>query len=164
MDDRGRREGSIVEILERNTTEVVGRFYMESGIGFVEPDNSRHSKSILVPGDWRGEAEHGQIVEVELIEQPSKRTPPIGRVTMVLGRERDPGLEIDIAMRSHGIPFKWPADVEAQCKKFGKSVPAAAKKDRVDFRDTPLVTIDGADSKDFDWNPYTALDRTKKNL
>lgn len=150
LDDRGRREGSIVEVLERNTKEVVGRFYMEAGIGFVEPDNSRHSKSILVPGDWRGEAEHGQIVEVELVEQPSKRTPPIGRVTSILGRERDPGLEIDIAMRSHNIPFKWPADVEAQCKKFGKSVPAKAKTDRVDFRDIPLVTIDGADSKDFD--------------
>ena len=71
IDRRGRREGAIVEILQRNTHSVVGRYFKESGIGFVIPDNKRITHDIAVPAEYQGQAQEGQIVVVELLEQPS---------------------------------------------------------------------------------------------
>ena len=150
IDRRGRREGAVVEVLEHNTHQVVGRFYQESGVGFVVPDNKRLSQDIVVPPDMQGAAEHGQIVTVELVEQPSKRAKPIGRVQEVLGDHMAPGMEIDVAIRSHELPAKWPEHVRAEIQGLTEEVPEAAKAGRVDLRDTPLVTIDGVDARDFD--------------
>jgi ribonuclease R len=87
---------------------------------------------------------------VQLVEQPSRRRPPVGRITEVIGDHMAPGMEIDVAIRSHELPLHWPDAVQEEIKKYTDKVPAAAKRDRVDLRDTPLVTIDGADSRDFD--------------
>jgi ribonuclease R len=150
LDRRGRREGAVVEVLKRNTQTVVGRFYSERGVHFVTPDNKRIPNDIAVPDGETNGAEHGQIVSVAIIEQPGKRTPPVGRVVEVLGDHMAPGMEIDIAIRSHAVPQAWPKAVEKEIKVFGKSVPARAKRDREDLRDVPLVTIDGEDARDFD--------------
>ena len=150
LDRRGRREGDVVEILKRNTQHVVGRFYNEKGVQFVIPDNKRLPMDIAVPsGDSNG-AQHGQIVSVEIIEQPSKRSPPVGRVVEVLGDHMAPGMEIDIAIRSHDVPQAWPPAVEAEIAGLDEQVPAQAKRGREDLRELPLVTIDGADARDFD--------------
>ncbi|MGD8311352.1 MAG: ribonuclease R [Gammaproteobacteria bacterium] len=149
-DRRGRREGSVVEILKRNTHAVVGRFYRESGVNFVTPDNKRIPNDIAVPDGEAGNARHGQIVSVQIIEQPGKRTPAVGRVTEVLGDHMAPGMEIDIAIRSHELPQAWPAAVEKETRVFGKTVPGGAKRGRTDLRELPLVTIDGEDARDFD--------------
>jgi ribonuclease R len=150
VDHRGRKEGALVEILERNTQRVVGRFFLESGIGFVAPDNKRLSQNIVVPPEWRGEANHGQIVIVELIEQPTKRSHPMGRVREVLGDHMAPGMEVRIAIASHGIPTEWPAPVTEEASQFNPEVPESAKAGRWDLRDLPLVTIDGVTARDFD--------------
>jgi len=150
LDRRGRREGDVVEILKRNTHHVVGRFYNEKGVTFVSPDNKRLPMEIAVPSDEVNGARHGQIVSVEIIEQPSKRSPPVGRVVEVLGDHMAPGMEIDIAIRSHAIPQAWPSAVEAEIAGLGEEVPAQAKRGREDLREVPLVTIDGADARDFD--------------
>jgi len=149
-DRRGRREGSVVEILKRNTHAVVGRFHSESGVNFVTPDNKRIAQDIVVPDDACGGADHGQIVSVAIIEQPGRRKPPVGRVTEVLGDHMAPGMEIDIAIRSHELPQTWPAAVEQEMRTFGEDVPAGAKRGRTDLRELPLVTIDGEDARDFD--------------
>ncbi len=150
MDRRGRREGDVVEVLKRNTRHVVGRFYSERGVHFVTPDNKRIPNDIAVPEGDTGGARHGQIVSVEIIEQPGKRTPPVGRVVEVLGDHMAPGMEIDIAIRSHDVPQAWPAEVEREIEGLDEQVPAAAKRGREDLRELPLVTIDGADARDFD--------------
>jgi len=150
LDRRGRREGSVVEVLKRNTHKVVGRFYNESGVTFVSPDSKRLPQEIAVPAGESGGAAHGQIVTVEIIEQPTKRAPPVGRVIEVLGDHMAPGMEIDIAIRSHDVPLAWPADVEAEIAGLGEEVPAGAKRGREDLRALPLVTIDGSDARDFD--------------
>ncbi|MGB5426728.1 MAG: winged-helix domain-containing protein, partial [Gammaproteobacteria bacterium] len=95
LDRRGRREGNVVEILKRNTQHVVGRFYNEKGVQFVIPDNKRLPMDIAVPAGESHGAQHGQIVSVEIIEQPSKRSPPVARVVEVLGDHMAPGMEID---------------------------------------------------------------------
>ncbi len=150
IDRRGRREGALVEVLERNTRQAVGRFLQESGIGFVVPDNKRINQDILVPVGSEGGAKSGQIVIVEIIEQPSKYSRPIGRVKEVLGDHMAPGMEVQIAIASHAIPTEWPAALLVEIRHFGAEVPEFARQDRVDLRGLPLVTIDGITARDFD--------------
>ena len=150
VDRRGRREASVVQVLERNTEQLVGRYFREAGIGVVVPDNARVGHDILVAAEHSGDARDGQIVVVELLEQPSKRVRPMGKVVEILGDHMAPGMEIDIAIRSHGIPFEWPEAVSREIEGLGTKVPKSAKEGRVDLRHVPLVTIDGPDAKDFD--------------
>ena len=160
VDFRGRREGAVVEVLERNTHQVVGRFFQEGGVSFVTPDNKRISHDISVPAEHGGEARHGQIVTVEIVEQPSRRRPPIGRVVEILGDHMAAGMEIDVAIRAHELPLTWPAAVEHEIASLKETVSPAAKQGREDLRHLPLVTIDGADARDFDDAVY--CERTPK--
>jgi ribonuclease R len=150
IDQRGRREGAIIEVLERNTQRVVGRIYFEAGISFVVPDHKRLTQDIRIPPESVGEAQHGQFVTVEIVEQPNKRSGPVGRVVEVIGDHMAPGMEIDVAMRAHELPHAWPAAVEDEIQGLADKVAPAAKRNRVDLRELPLVTIDGVDSRDFD--------------
>lgn len=150
VDFRGRPEGKIAKILERGTQEIVGRLYDESGICFVVPDNPRIGHRVLVPRDRIGGAKPGQVVLVKLIEQPTKTAQPLGHVTRVLGEHAAPGMETEIAIHSHGLPFEFPREAIEEAEKFGAQVSAAAKRDREDIRELPLVTIDGEDARDFD--------------
>ena len=149
-DRRGRLEGSVVEILERRTQTVVGRFYQESGVGFVTPDNKRLNHDIIIPSDRLNGASQGQIVVAEITDQPTRRTQPIGRILDVLGEQMAAGMETDIAIRAHGLPVDWPEQVTEEIQHYSDSVPDSAKAGRVDLRALPLVTIDGADARDFD--------------
>jgi ribonuclease R len=149
-DRRGRFEGSVVEVLERSTRNVIGRFYQEGGVGFVVPDNKRLTHDIIIPRDRIDRAEQGQIVVAEITDQPTKRTQPIGRILEVVGDHMAPGMETDIAVRTHDLPVEWPAAVEAEIASLSAEVPEAAKEGRTDLRRVPLVTIDGADARDFD--------------
>jgi ribonuclease R len=149
-DRRGRLEGDVVEVLQRNTHRVVGRFHRESGVSFVVPDNKRITHDIAVPEQKTGSAAHGQIVTVEIIEQPAKHARPVGHVVEVLGEHMAPGMEIDIAIRSYDIPEAWPEAVTEEIQAYGTGVAEADKEDRTDLRGLPLVTIDGEDARDFD--------------
>ncbi len=150
VDHRGRKEGAVVEVLEHANRQVVGRLYTETGVGFVVPDNKRINQDIVVPEAGQGDAGHGQMVVAEIVEQPTKRSQPVGRVIEVLGDHMAPGMETDVAIRTHDLPVEWPEEVEAEIAGLGAEVPEAAKKGRVDLRKLPLVTIDGADARDFD--------------
>jgi ribonuclease R len=150
LDPRGRREGALVDVLEHRTTRVVGRYSEERGIGVVIPDNPRISQDIMIPAADRSGARNGLIVTAEIVQPPSKRTQPIGRIVEVLGEHMAPGMEIDIAIRAHNLPFEWPEEVEHESARFGADVPEAQKQGRLDLRGMPLVTIDGADARDFD--------------
>ena len=150
IDRRGRPEGAIVEVLERNTQRVVGRYRCESGVGFVVPDHKRLTHEIVIPAEMQGAARNGQIVTVEIVEQPTAHSQPIGRIVEVLGDHMAPGMEIDVAIRAHNLPLDWPEPVRQQIATLSEQVPEDAKQGRLDLRDTPLVTIDGADARDFD--------------
>jgi ribonuclease R len=147
---KGRREAVIVEVLERNTTEIVGRYYEENGIRFVRPDNPRLTLDVLLPPDEPVAAKDGQYVVADIIQQPDRKHPPVGRISQVLGDHMAPGMEIDVAVRSHGIPHVWPGEVTIQAENFGSEVSEAHKTHRVDLRHLPFVTIDGEDARDFD--------------
>ncbi|MCB1755681.1 MAG: VacB/RNase II family 3'-5' exoribonuclease, partial [Gammaproteobacteria bacterium] len=150
VDHRRRKQGRIVDVLERANAQLVGRFHTERGIPFVLADNKRIHQEILLPPDGAGKAKEGDIVLVEIVEQPTKRHQPVGRVLDVLGAHMMPGMEIEVSIHSHGIPAKWPDMVVGESKAFGDSVLESDKQGRKDVRKLPLVTIDGEDAKDFD--------------
>ncbi len=150
FDSRGRREGTVVEILQRRYSEIVGRYYSEHGFGLVIPDNSRINHEILIPDGQAGKAQDGQYVVAQLTEYPAHRRKAIGRISEVLGDVTTPGLEIDIALRSHDIPHEWPATVNRQTARLPDEVRESETAGRFDLRDLPFVTIDGEDAKDFD--------------
>ncbi|HZX28713.1 MAG TPA: RNB domain-containing ribonuclease, partial [Telluria sp.] len=149
IDRRGRPEGTIVEVTERGNTHIIGRLLNENGVWLVAPEDKRIGKDILVAGS-PGKAKAGQVVSVELIDQPARFTQPSGRLVEVLGELDDPGMEIEIAVRKFGVPHIFSAAALKQAAKLPDQVRAADLKDRVDLRDVPLVTIDGEDARDFD--------------
>ena len=147
-DRRGRPEGSLVDIVERATQQLVGRYFRESGINFVRPDNPRISQDILISGDRPCPASLGQIVVVDILEPPTRNSLPVGFVSEVLGEHLDPGIEIDMAVRNYGIPFKWTDEIVAETAEIPSEI--TYTDSRVDIRSIPLITIDGEDARDFD--------------
>ncbi len=154
IDRRGRREGKIVEVIERANSRIVGRVFIEHGVAFVVAENRRITQDILVaPAEKGSRAERpraGQVVVIELVEQPSKHAQPIGRIVEVLGNYADPGMEIEIALRKHELPFEFSKQALAETKKLPDEVRPSDRKGREDIRDLPLVTIDGETARDFD--------------
>ena len=152
IDRKGRPEGSIVEVTERANTRVVGRVFVEHGVVFVVPENRRIAQDILVPPEKKGKIkpQSGQVVMVDIIEQPSKFSQPIGRITEVLGTYADPGMEIEIALRKHDLPFEFSKAALEENKALPDKVKKADLAGREDLRDLPLVTIDGETARDFD--------------
>ena len=150
FDRKGRPEVRIVRVLEANKKQIVGRFFLEQGIGYVVPDDSRITRDILIPDNARLGARMGQVVVVELHPRTAPFFQPIGKITEVLGDNMAKGMEVEIAIRKHDIPHSFPSAVEKQLKKWAENVPEEAKRSRVDLRDLPLVTIDGEDARDFD--------------
>lgn len=147
-DRRGRPEGTLVDVVERPTAQIVGRYFRESGISFVRPDNPRISQDILIPAENLGGAEAGQIVLLDIVEPPSRNSPPVGHIIEILGDHLDPGLEIEMAIRNYAIPHRWGDAVTLQADAIADRVEHAAH--RQDLRATPLITIDGEDARDFD--------------
>ena len=158
VDRRGRREGTIVEVLERAVTQLVGRLHADHGILFVEAENRRISQDILIPGEESMGAKAGQVVMIEIIQQPSKHAQPIGRIIEILGNYTAPGMEIEIALRKHELPHEFPPEVGKRSAKFPGNVLEAELTGREDIRHLPLVTIDGETARDFDDAVYCERD------
>ena len=152
VDRKGRPEGGIVEVTERANTRVVGRVLVEHGLVFVVPENKRIAQDILVPPEKRAKIrpQSGQVVMVDIIEQPSKFSKPIGRISEVLGNYADPGMEIEIALRKHDLPFEFSKGALDENRALPDSIRKADLAGREDLRGLPLVTIDGETARDFD--------------
>ncbi|WP_116475050.1 ribonuclease R [Zobellella maritima] len=160
FDSRGRQEARVVRILKSRDLDVVGRYFVENGVSYVVPDDSRIPQDILIPqGETMG-ARMGQVVVITITQRPTKRMTGIGKVIEVLGETMDPGMEIEIALRTHGIPHVWPEEVKQEVAKLSEEVPEEAKKGRKDLRKLPLVTIDGEDARDFDDAVYCQAKRS----
>ena len=150
VDRRGRRQGAIVEVLERRSPRLVGRVVEQNGVVLVTPDDRRlHQDVLITPGKDRG-ARSGQIVVVEITDQPTAHRGPVGRILAVLGERLTPSLVVEMAIASHGLPNEWPAATLREAADVAPEVLPAEIAERVDLRDVPLVTIDGADARDFD--------------
>lgn len=152
IDAKGKREGIIVDILKRNTQQVVGRYFEENQIGVVEPSGKRIKNPILIPkqGPLNVSVTPGQFVVVNITQHPTKHTQALGEIIEILGDHLAPGMEIDVAMRSYQLPHVWSADVLKELKSLPDEVMPEDLVDRRDLRGLSLVTIDGEDARDFD--------------
>lgn len=148
-DRRGRDEGEIVEILERGTTELVGRVYFENRVALFEALNRRINHEILIDSPDASLAA-GQIVVGEVTEQPSLHGLASVQVKSVLGEHLTPRMEVEVALRNHDVPFEFSDDVIAEVDALPIEVRPQQKRHREDLRKLPFVTIDGEDARDFD--------------
>lgn len=145
-----KREGIVVEILERGTKQVVGYYLEEGGVAFVTPIKKEIVEDIIIPPSKQLEAKTGQIVVADIIEYPTFRSQAIGEVTEILGEKMTPGMEIEVAIRSYELPAEWSDEAKDEFEKLPDKLTPEALEKRVDLQDLPFVTIDGEDAKDFD--------------
>jgi ribonuclease R len=149
-DRRGRREARIVRLVQERTAALVGRYYVDAGMGFVKADDRRITQEILVAAEDTNGARAGDVVVIELTRRPGRFAKAAAKVTEVLGKTLAPGMEIEIALRNYDLPHTWSEAIEKKLKRIPDEVPESDKEGRVDLRTLPLVTIDGEDARDFD--------------
>jgi ribonuclease R len=150
VDRRGRRDGHVVEVIDRAHASVVGRVYREPGGWRLTPENRRISQDLFVADADIGSAAEGQVVNAAIVSYSTGDGRAVARVVEVLGGYTDPGMEIEIALRKHALPHVFPDAVEAHCRQMPKTVRAIDRRGRRDLRELPLVTIDGETARDFD--------------
>lgn len=152
IDRRGRREGTVLDIVERAQSKVVGRFYMDRGVAILEAEDKRLNQSIVLEPDSVAhfKPESGQVIVGEIETYPEQNRPAVAKIIEVLGDYADSGMEIEIAVRKHHLPHQFSEACAKAAKKIPDHVRKSDLKGRVDLRDLPLVTIDGETARDFD--------------
>ncbi|MEH6469690.1 MAG: ribonuclease R [Halopseudomonas sp.] len=150
LDHRGRREGSVVEVLEHKTLQLVGRFINDDGVCYIVPENARISQDIVIAAEDCLGAQNGNYILTEIVQQPSKGGRPRAKVIELLGEHMAPGMEIQVAIRNYDIPNIWPEAARDEAAEIPAQVTESDKQHRIDLRELPLVTIDGEDARDFD--------------
>ena len=166
----GRADGEIVRILQRAHPTVVGEFHIGRRGTYVVPQDDRIQQWIEIPEglefppagpaiDRIGveapkaasvEELNGMIVNVELLEYPEKGENPVGRVIEILGHPGDFGVDVEIVIRKHHLPHRFPPEVVEQAERMPQSIGERELAGRRDFRALPIVTIDGETARDFD--------------
>lgn len=154
-------EGRIIHVLNTAENKIIGTFGLgNDGSGIVYPADKSARYELFITPDDRGGAKDGDLVSVEVMGPNAlNKNRKQARVVEVLGREDDPKMISLIAILDHEIPYEFPADVVSQAQKFG--VPDLDK--RQDMRGIPLVTIDGADARDFDDAVFAEPDPSPDN-
>lgn len=150
LDRKGRREGQVLDIIERANKDVVGRLKLEHGVALLIPEDKRLGASIVLQPHSVGKAKAGQVVVAKIESYPDATQAAVARVTEILGDYADSGMEIEIAVRKHHLPHQFSPACLQQAQKIPDQVKAADYKNRVDLRDLPLITIDGETARDFD--------------
>ncbi|CAH9015076.1 ribonuclease R [Candidatus Nitrosacidococcus sp. I8] len=156
IDKRDRKEGSIVEILRHGNKQIVGRFVIEQKQGFLIPSNHRLNQDILIPTKFQKGIKPNQIAVAEITQQPTNKTPPIGKIATILGDYKTPNIEVETAIYNYDLPHYWSKELLKEVKKFKPNISKIEIEKRVDLRTLPLVTIDGEDAQDFDDAVYAS--------
>ncbi|WP_114751669.1 ribonuclease R [Pleomorphovibrio marinus] len=146
----GRREGKVLEILERCREEFVGRVEISPRFAFVVPDFKKMHHDIFIRKPDLIGAQHNQKVVVKLTEWKEEEKSPTGKVVRILGTAGDHEVEIHSIMAEFGLPFDYPGEAVEEAERIPEIIDSNTLKDRRDFRSVPTFTIDPADAKDFD--------------
>jgi ribonuclease R len=152
MESHNQGRGRVVRILEAVQPLVVGRFIANHGFYEVIPFDRKFTYNIVIPKEFRTEAKHGDIVQIEILRDDKYRyhRELVGKVIEILGDLSSPGIEVKIAIRKFGVPDTFSKAALKESESFGTTVSHTKLKDHKDIRHLPLVTIDGEDAKDFD--------------
>ncbi|CAM3318255.1 Ribonuclease R [Flavobacterium longum] len=148
---KGKRpEGEVIEVVERAKTEFVGVIDIQKNFAFVNTANPKMYTDIFVPKDKIGEAQQGDVVVVKIEDWPKKADSPFGSVIQVLGKPGEHDTEIHAILAEYGLPYEFPAEVEAYAQQLDTRIHPEEIARRRDMRDTLTFTIDPKDAKDFD--------------
>jgi len=142
--------GEVVRVLERARDRIVGQYDGREGRSRVIPYDPKMATEVRVRPEAAGEARDSQIVVAAFTSYPDQRRIAHGEIVELLGFLGEPGVDVEVVIRMHDLPHRFPDEVEAQANAFP---PAPSPQDlvgREDFRDHPIVTIDGETARDFD--------------
>ncbi len=145
-----RKEGAVVKVLQRGTTQVVGTYQKNKNFGFVVPDNLKLGQDIFIPLEHSKGAVDGHKVVVEITDYGNERKKPEGKIIEIIGHINDPGTDIMSIVKGYDLPTEFPPKVLKQAENVGKPVSGADMAGRKDVRSWQMVTIDGEDAKDLD--------------
>lgn len=149
-DSRGRREGAVVEVLPDEDREIIGKYHTGRDFAFVTPKDSRYTRDIVIIEGGRITAKSDDMVMVRLTQHPVEYEYAAGELIEVLGADNAPGIEVEMALRTHEIPHVWPKGLlKGKTDEKAWPIPGIDQY-RKDLTEIPLVTIDGADARDFD--------------
>ena len=146
----GKKEGTVVRIIERSNDKVVGTFSKSKHFGFVVPDDKKFSSDIFIPKEVDMGAVDGHKVIVKLTEFPEGNKSAEGEIIQIIGHKNDPGVDILSIIHQHELPLAFPEEVMAEANAIGETIDEKDIPNRRDLRDETIVTIDGADAKDLD--------------
>lgn len=149
-EDGTRPEGTVIRILERATSRVVGTYESSRNFGFVIADDKRIPNDIFIPKSQANGAIDGHKVIVNITKFPEERMSAEGEIVEILGHKNDPGIDIISIIYKHGIKMDFPEEVLQQAADTPEQIHEDEIKNRRDLRDETIVTIDGADAKDLD--------------
>jgi len=169
IESDGRADGEIIRILRRAHLTVVGEFRLRRRGAFVVPHDERIHQWIEIPeGTELPRPENrnrvgvtpvevtgpedldGMIVNAEILEFPEEGEHAIGRVIEILGHPDDFGVDVEIIIRKHHIPHRFPPEALEQAQRFSNIIRLDELAGRQDFRALDIVTIDGETARDFD--------------
>jgi ribonuclease R len=155
--------GSVVRILERRRTQIVGTLQKTKQFLYIIPDDPRMPKDIYVPPprDVGRPARVGDKVVVELKEWTSRHVNPEGEIIEVLGAPDEEGVDMLSVLRQYDLPLHFPREALDEARSIGSEVRVEEIRGRTDCRDHRVITIDPDDAKDFD--DAICLQRTGKD-
>jgi len=145
-----KREGEVVEIIQRAKTDFTGTIDISKSYAFFLPDDRKMIHDIFVPLDNLNGAQHGEKVVVAIVEWPKNAKNPIGKVKSILGKKGENDTEMNAILADFGFPLSFPHEVEAEANAIPEQISVDEIKKRRDFRDILTFTIDPFDAKDFD--------------
>ena len=145
-----KREGEVVQILERGNKKFVGVYEDSRNFGFVVAEDTKINQDIFVSKRDRNGANDGDMVVVEITKWPEKRRSPEGRIVEILGKKGEKGLDILTIIKKFGLPEEFPQKVLDFAEGIEEEIPQKEYERRKDLRDIKMVTIDGEDAKDLD--------------
>lgn len=144
----GKRIAAFVGVVKRAHSTMVGSLFKEHGHFYLKPDDTRVTRPVLLKGDMPGQA--GQKAVAKILKWPGRGDGMEGQVVEILGMPDEPGVDIKTIIRKYQWPETFPKPVESQARALPEDPTPADWKDRLDLRNIPILTIDGADAKDFD--------------
>lgn len=151
IENRQKRDGAIIRILERAHVRVAGRLEIEKAVSYVRPKNKSIAFDLYVSPNDRGSARNGDTVVAEILNYPTDRKPPSGRIVKVIEKPEDPASEVEAIIDEFSIPRRFPRNVAEEAKMLAaKGMSEAAEEKRKDLTGLLTVTIDGERAKDFD--------------
>ena len=143
-------EGKVVRILKHEKDTIVGIFQNNKSFGFVVPDDRNFGTDIFISKKNFGKARDNHKVLVKITKYPQDGKNAEGKIIEVLGNVNEAGVDMLSLIKEYNLPSTFPEEVVEEAKKYGDKIDEKDIKNRVDFRDRKIFTIDGEDAKDLD--------------